>query len=141
MSSLRRANASVQPCHRGHKGGFNAGETLAYQNVMDHRWLGTVWHLQTWCAEHARDIKRVSLVGHTEQLNQENLIPLRMHIRPARPRAVNGTSHISHRSLCRECVPRSVCQTTSRSIVPSLTASDCPMRSGRKLLRRQCASD
>ncbi len=34
-----------------------------YQNVMDHRWLGTVWHLHTWRAEHTGVIKRVSLAG------------------------------------------------------------------------------
>ncbi len=49
-----------------------------YQNVMDHRWLGAVWHLQIWRAQHTGVIKRVSL----EQLKQENLIPPRMHARP-----------------------------------------------------------
>ncbi len=55
-----------------------------FQNVMDHRWLGTVLHLQTWRAQHIGVIKRVSFAGHTAQREQENLIPPRMHARSGR---------------------------------------------------------
>ncbi len=42
-----------------------------YQNVIDHRWLGTVGHLQTWRAQHTGVVKRVSFAGHEAQLKQE----------------------------------------------------------------------
>ncbi len=54
-----------------------------YQGLMDHRWLGKVWHLGTWRTQHADVIKRVYLAGYAEQLN---LFPPRMHARPGRKR-------------------------------------------------------
>ncbi len=53
-----------------------------YQNVMDHLWLGTVWHLQNWRAQYTGVIKRVSLAAHAAQLKQENLVAPRMSARP-----------------------------------------------------------
>ncbi len=73
-----------------------------YQDVMDHRWLGKVWHLETWRAQHTGVIKRVSSAGHAEQLKQEPSFRRRMHARPDRKR----NKPYQHRSRCRERVPR-----------------------------------
>ncbi len=75
-------------------------ELPQYQDVMDHRWLGKVWHLETWRAQHTSVIKRLSLAGHAEKLKQENLIPPRMHARPGRKR--NKPYWPSH-SMARTC--------------------------------------
>ncbi len=72
-----------------------------YQNVMDHRWLGTVWHLETWCAQHAGVIKRV--LWPAMRRSSCNQISLRRGCTPGR--AASGKSRISRRSRIRECAP------------------------------------
>ncbi len=74
-----------------------------YQNVMDHRWLGTVWHLHTWRAQHTGVIKRMSLAGRAEQLKQENLIPPRMHARSGRKRNKPYQPSQSMPRMCPAC--------------------------------------
>ncbi len=79
----------MRPCRHA-VAAIKAASTLVklpqYQDMMDHRWLGKVWHLETWRVQHTGVIKRVSLAGHVEQLKQENLFPPRMHARPGRKR-------------------------------------------------------
>ncbi len=79
----------MRPCRHA-VAAINMASTLVElpqdQDVMDHRWLRTVWHLQTWRAPHTGAIKRVSFSGHAEQLKQENLIPPRTHARQGRKR-------------------------------------------------------
>ncbi len=57
-----------------------------YQDVMDCRWIDAAWHLETWRAQHSGVIKRVSLVGQAGQLEQEDIIPPKLHSRPGRKR-------------------------------------------------------
>ncbi len=64
------------------------------QNGMHHLWLGTVWHLHTWRAQHTEVIKLVSLAGHAEQLKRENLIPTRMN-EPAVPTIAFNAANVS----------------------------------------------
>ncbi len=87
--SCRHYEERMRPCSHA-VAAIKVASTLMnlpqYQNVMDHRWLGTVWHLHTWRAQHTGVIKRVSLAGRAEQLKQEDLIPPRMHARSGRKR-------------------------------------------------------
>ncbi len=86
MPALRRANAAVQLRRRRIKAASTLVKLPQYQDVMDHQWLGKVWHLGTWRAQHTGVIKRVSLAGHAEQLKQENRFPPSMRARPGRKR-------------------------------------------------------
>ncbi len=106
MSSLRRTNAALQPRRRAHKGVFNTEEPTTVQERcgrLDHRWLGTVWHLQTWRAQHTGVIKRVCLAGRAEQLKQENLISPTMLARPDRKREKPYRQSQSMPRICPAC--------------------------------------
>ncbi len=60
----------MRPCSHA-VAGIKAASTLVklpqYQDVMDHRLLGIVWHLGTLRAQHTGVIKRVSLAGHARK--------------------------------------------------------------------------
>ncbi len=71
-----------------------------YQNVMDHRWLETVQHLQNWRAQHTGFIKRMTLAGHAAQLKQENLIWPRVHVRSGR-KHLDNDAQIARTSMRR----------------------------------------
>ncbi len=100
MPSIRWVNAAVQPCRPGIKVASTLVELPQYQDVMDHRLLTTVWHLQIWRAQHTGVNKRVYLARHTEQLEQENLIPPRMH---ACPGCKRNTPYKPSQSMPRTC--------------------------------------
>ncbi len=84
MSSLRRANAALLPCRRGHKGGFIAGEATAVPERDGSSVARGDLAPPDRRARHTGIIKRESLAGRAEQLKQENFIPPRMHARPSR---------------------------------------------------------
>ncbi len=103
-------------------------ELPQYQDVMDHPWLGTVWHLETRRGQHTSVIKRLSLAGHAEQLKQENLIPPWMDPRPGRKR---NKPYQPSQSMPRTCP---ACGMTDHFTAncPRSNASNCPSRSDRK---------
>ncbi len=103
MSSLRRANAARSPCRRRRKGGFNAGGATTVPELDGSSVArDCLAPPDMVCTTHSV-IKRVSFAGHAAQLEQENLIPPRMHARPGRKLNKTYQSSQSMPRMCSTC--------------------------------------